>query len=104
MTENIPFFEVFKPMFGHILCNYMACHISNHESAYQEKTDGWMTCSFTPFLTVFQIYWDNFRGWYWWNPVMDWKDEKIFAPAGLKPRTARSAGQCDLRCPNFKVK
>ena len=40
--------------------------------------DGWMTCDFTSFSTVFQSYQDDGRlimkGCVQWNSVYDWED------------------------------
>ena len=57
--------------------------------------DGWMTCDFMSFLTVFRSYQDDGRmimkGCVQWNPVYD---KKISPRAGLELGTARSVGQC----------
>ena len=56
--------------------------------------DGWMTCDFTSFSTVFQSYQDDGRmimkGCVQWKPVTT---EKISPQAGLELTTARSVGQ-----------
>ena len=55
--------------------------------------NGWMTCDFTSFSTVFQLYQDDGRmimkGCVQWNPVYDSKDPRL----RLELTTARSVGQ-----------
>ena len=59
--------------------------------------DGWMDCSFTSFIKVFQSYMYQDDGrviintFVQWNHVYGWKD---FAFSGLDPGIARSAGKC----------
>ena len=57
------------------------------------KTDGWMTCNFTSFSTVFQSYQDDgwviMKGCVQWNPVYVWEDS---AWSGIKLMTTRSVG------------
>ena len=59
------------------------------------QMDGWMTCDFTSFSTVFQSYLDYER------LIMKGCDngalftvEKILPRAGIELGTARSVGQC----------
>ena len=56
--------------------------------------DGWMTCDFASFSTVFQSYQDDERlimkDCVQWNPFTL---EKISPRAGLERTTARSVGQ-----------
>ena len=56
--------------------------------------DGWMTCNFTSFLTVFQSYhfdvWMIMRGCVQWNSVYGWED---FTSSEDRTRSARSVGQ-----------
>ena len=58
------------------------------------KTDGWMTCDFTSFSTVFQLYQDDGRlimiGCVQWRSVYGRED---FAASGDRTRSARSEGQ-----------
>ena len=65
------------------------CNCSN-----QHKMDGWMTCDFTSFLTVFQSYQDVvgmiMRGCVQWNSVYGWED---FNLSEDRTRSARSVGQ-----------
>ena len=53
--------------------------------------DGWMTCDFTPFLTVFQSYQDDvwmiMKGCVQWNSVYGWED---FTSSEDRTRSARS--------------
>ena len=56
--------------------------------------DGWMTCDFTSFLTVFQSYQDDvwmiMKGCVQWNSVYGWED---FTSTEDRTRSARSVGQ-----------
>ena len=56
--------------------------------------DGWMTCYFTSFLTVFQSYQDDvwmiMKGCVQWNSVYGWED---FTSSEDLTRSARSVGQ-----------
>ena len=56
--------------------------------------DGWMTCDFTSFLTVFQSYQDNvwmtLKGCVQWNSVYGCKD---FISSEDRTQSARSVGQ-----------
>ena len=56
--------------------------------------DGWMTCDFTSFPTVFQSYQDDVRmimkGGVQWNSVYGWED---FTSSEDRTRSARSVGQ-----------
>ena len=56
--------------------------------------DGWMTCGFTSFLTVFQSYpddvWMIMKGCVQWNSVYGWED---FTSSVDRTRSARSVGQ-----------
>ena len=62
--------------------------------------DGWMTCNFTSFLTVFQSHQDDgpviMKGYMQLDPVYNGKDlclKRSLIQAGLEPRTTRSVGQ-----------
>ena len=60
----------------------------------RSSLDGWMTCHFMPFSTVFRSYQDDERMIL--KAVCNgtlFTVEKILPGAGLKLRTARSAGQ-----------
>ena len=56
--------------------------------------DGWMTCDFTSFFTVFQSYQDDVRmimkGCVQWNAVYGWED---FTSSEDQTQFARSVGQ-----------
>ena len=58
------------------------------------KMDGWMTCDFASFLTVFQSYQDDIRmtmkGCVQWNSVYGRED---FTSSEDQTRSARSVGQ-----------
>ena len=60
----------------------------------QEEMDGWMTCDFTSFFTVFQSYQDDvwmiMTGSVQWNSVYGWED---FTSSEDRTRSARSVGQ-----------
>ena len=64
--------------------------IAKQKYIFGNTEDGWMTCDFTSFSTVFQSYQDDGRMimkyCVQWNPVCDWK-------AGLELTPARSVGQ-----------
>ena len=51
------------------------CIIYSSEDMCEYSLDGWMTCDFTSFSTVFQSYQDDGRmimkGCVQWNPVYD---------------------------------
>ena len=57
--------------------------------------DGWMTCDFTSFSTVFQSYQDDgqiiMKGCVQWNSVDGWEN---FPSSGARTRASRSVGQC----------
>ena len=56
--------------------------------------NGWMTCDFTSFVTVFQSYqddvWVKMRGCVQWNSFYGWKD---FTSSEDRTWSARSVGQ-----------
>ena len=56
--------------------------------------DGWITCDFTSFLTVFQSYQDDvwmiMKGCVQWNSVYGWED---FPSSEDRTRSARAVGQ-----------
>ena len=58
------------------------------------RMDGWMTCDFTSFLTVFQSYQDDvwmiMKGCVQWNSVCGWED---FTSSEYRTRSSRSVGQ-----------
>ena len=66
--------------------------VSKHE--VRDLLDGWMTCDFTSFSTVFQLYQDDGRlimiGCVHWSSVYGRED---FASSGDRTRSARSEGQ-----------
>ena len=56
-----------------------------------------MTCNFTSFSTVFQIYQDGgmviMKSCVQWSPVYDWKDFFRFPLSGIELGNVRSVGQ-----------
>ena len=56
--------------------------------------DGWMTCYFTSFLTVFQSYQDDVgtitKGCVQWNSIYGWED---FTSSEDRTWSAKSVGQ-----------
>ena len=59
-----------------------------------EAMNGWMTCDFKSFLTVFQSYqddvWMMMKGCVQWNSVYGWED---FTSREDRTQSARSEGQ-----------
>ena len=67
---------------------------SLEKSPIAADLDGWMTCDFTSFLTVFKSYQDDvwmiMKGCVQWNSVYGWED---FTSSEDRTRSARSVGQ-----------
>ena len=68
-------------LFFHI--NIMFVHLTSsiyaaHENPYSNMMDGWMTCNFRTFSTLFQSYQDDgwmiMKGCVQWNPVYGRED------------------------------
>ena len=68
------------------------------------RMDGWMTCDFTSFLTVFQSYQDDvwmiMKGCVQWNSVYGWED---FTSSEDRTRSAKSVGQRLTHWADFMV-
>ena len=56
-----------------IFCDFIQVFVFTRNHHLKNKLDGWMTCDFTSFSTVFQSYQDDERlimkGCVQWNPV-----------------------------------
>ena len=69
--------------------------IAHRYSSQLRYTDGWVTCDFMSFQTVFQLYRDNgqilMKGFVQWNPIYEQKRSPPHAE--LEPGIVRSVGQ-----------
>ena len=85
-----------------VLCDFFPYRAEpNWQEGFNDKVelllplmDGWMTCDFTSFLTVFQSYQDDvwmiMKGCVQWNSVYGWED---FTSSEDRTWSARSVGQ-----------
>ena len=92
-------FDIAFPKWGQALkdriCSLRSKFFSLRVDPHWEKEmDGWMTCDFTSFLTVFQSYQDDvqmiMKGCVQWTSVYSWED---FTSSEDPTRSARSVGQ-----------
>ena len=90
-------FFPFRPLFGrkqtgsHLIHYFFILEFRNMPYFLM---DGWMTCDFMSFLTVFQSYQDDvwmiMKGCVQWNSVCGWED---ITSSEDRTRSARSVGQ-----------
>ena len=75
--------------------NFTGLKESSFQNFEGDNLDGWMTCDFMSFQTVFQEYQDDvwmiMNGCVQWNSIYDWED---FTSSEERTCSAKSVGQC----------